>query len=66
MAATIPVIDLADDATAEAAQAARLVDAAADHGFIYIRNAGAGVTDMDVAGAFEIVGREMKVPASDT
>jgi isopenicillin N synthase-like dioxygenase len=65
MAATIPVIDLADDATAEAAQAARLVDAAADHGFIYIRNAGAGVTDMDVAGAFEIAKTLFGSPAED-
>jgi isopenicillin N synthase-like dioxygenase len=57
----IPVIDLpwADDYTGSDAEtstaARRLVDAAADHGFVYIRNQGTGFTNMNVDEAFDIV-----------
>jgi isopenicillin N synthase-like dioxygenase len=49
----IPIIDL-DTPDADAPTAARLVDAATDHGFIYIRNSGRQFTAIDVDGAFNI------------
>ena len=56
--AVIPLITLPPvraDPQDEAAVAARLVDAAADHGFLYIRSTSEGVADLDVSSAIEIV-----------
>lgn len=55
-AAKIPVIDIS--ATGEAAQekvAKELVDAAIEHGFVYIRNKGADIPVDAVENAFNLV-----------
>lgn len=53
-AAEIPVIDISDDA--DQAQVARdLVEAAVEHGFIYIRNTGKDIPVDAVKGAFDLV-----------
>lgn len=50
--ANIPVIDLSGD---QAQVARQLVDAAEDHGFIYIRNLGHDISPLDIDKAFKIV-----------
>jgi isopenicillin N synthase-like dioxygenase len=53
--ANIPIIDISADGVDEGEVARQLVDAAADHGFIYIKNIGKDIP-IDVGeSAFEIV-----------
>lgn len=54
MAATanIPIIDISGD---QAEVARQLVDAAEEHGFIYIRNLGKDIPASDVDTAFKLV-----------
>lgn len=51
----IPIIDISDAGGDEAQVARQLVDAAVEHGFIYIRNTGQIIGLSDVDGAFELV-----------
>lgn len=51
--ADIPLIDIAGDQDAVAQQ---LVDAAHEHGFIYIRNLGADISADSIDEAFALVG----------
>ena len=53
--AKIPVIDISDPALDEREGARQLVDAAADHGFIYIRNLGRDISVDQVDNAFDLV-----------
>jgi len=54
--AEIPVIDISTDSDeAEARVAKELVDAAVQHGFIYIRNTGKEIPVHAVDGAFNLV-----------
>lgn len=50
--ANIPVIDVSGDQDTVAQQ---LVDAAQEHGFIYIRNLGADISSGSIDGAFALV-----------
>lgn len=50
--ANIPVIDISGDPT-EVSKA--LVDAAEDHGFIYIKNIGRDISPEEIDGAFKTV-----------
>lgn len=50
--ADIPIIDLSGDRDTVAGQ---LVDAAEDHGFIYIKNLGQDIPAADIDGAFAVV-----------
>jgi isopenicillin N synthase-like dioxygenase len=50
--ANIPIIDLAGD---QAEVARQLVNAAEEHGFIYIKNLGNDIPPKDIDGAFELV-----------
>lgn len=50
--ADIPLIDISGDQDAVAQQ---LVDAAHEHGFIYIRNLGADISPESIDGAFALV-----------
>jgi len=53
-AAKIPVIDISDDAN-QAQVAKDLVEAAVEHGFIYIRNTGKDIPAEAVEGTFNLV-----------
>lgn len=53
--ANIPIIDVSK-AVDEADVARRVVDAAAEHGFIYIKNTGDFIGLSDIDGAFDLVG----------
>lgn len=50
--ANIPIIDISGDQDVVAKQ---LVDAAQEHGFIYIRNLGADISASSIDGAFALV-----------
>lgn len=50
--ANVPIIDLSGDQDSVAQQ---LVEAAVEHGFIYIRNLGKDISVADIDGAFELV-----------
>ena len=50
--ANIPIIDLAGDRDDVARQ---LVNAAEEHGFIYIKNLGQDIAPKDIHGAFDLV-----------
>ncbi|KAH6689588.1 2OG-Fe(II) oxygenase superfamily protein [Plectosphaerella plurivora] len=52
--ANIPIIDISDAGGDEAHVARQLVDAAVEHGFIYIRNTGQIIGLSDVDGAFDL------------
>lgn len=54
--ANIPIIDISDAGGDEAHVARQLVDAAVEHGFIYIKNTGQYIGLSDVDGAFDLVG----------
>lgn len=55
-AAKIPVIDISATGEHEQAQVAKeLVEAAVEHGFVYIRNTGADIPVEAVENAFELV-----------
>lgn len=53
--AKIPVIDISDDNQDQAQVAKKLVEAAIEHGFIYIKNTGKDIPVEDVDTAFELV-----------
>lgn len=53
--AKIPVIDISDDNQDQAQVAKELVEAAIEHGFIYIKNTGKAIPVEDVDAAFELV-----------
>lgn len=54
-AAKIPVIDISAPDVDQKDVARQLVDAAEEHGFIYIRNLGRDISAADIDGAFELV-----------
>lgn len=54
-AASIPIIDISVDGIDEVQVAKALVDAAAEHGFVYIKNTGQNISAEQVQGAFDIV-----------
>ncbi|KAI0422067.1 hypothetical protein F5X98DRAFT_326696 [Xylaria grammica] len=53
-AASIPIIDISDDQGDHARIAKELVDAAAEHGFVYIRNTGRDISPAQIQQAFNI------------
>ena len=56
MAAPIPIIDIfAESGTDELQTAKALVDAAAEHGFVYIKNTGKDITTKQIESAFGLV-----------
>lgn len=54
-AANIPIIDISADGVDELEIAKALVDAAAEYGFVYIRNTGKDISAEQVQGAFDLV-----------
>ncbi|KAI1036652.1 hypothetical protein LB503_002819 [Fusarium chuoi] len=53
--ANIPIIDISAPDADQKEVAKHLVDAAEEHGFIYIRNLGRGIQAKDIDGAFDLV-----------
>lgn len=53
--AKIPVIDISAPNVDQKDVARQLVDAAEEHGFIYIRNLGRDIPATDIDGAFDLV-----------
>ncbi|KAI4594843.1 hypothetical protein KJ359_007364 [Pestalotiopsis sp. 9143b] len=53
-AANIPIIDISADGVDELEIAKALVDAAAEYGFVYIRNTGKDISAEQVQGAFDL------------
>ena len=56
--ATVPVIPIIDISAAGAGEldvAKALVDAAAEHGFVYIKNTGKDIAAQQISNAFELV-----------
>lgn len=53
--ANIPIIDISAQDVSQQDIARQLVNAAEEHGFIYIRNMGNDIPAADIDGAFEIV-----------
>lgn len=53
VSADIPIIDISGDQSEVARQ---LVDAAEDHGFIYIKNLGKDIAPSNIDEAFKLVG----------
>ena len=51
--ANIPLVDLTSNSESEIAR--QLVDAAAEHGFVYIRNRGQDISVQDVSDVFDLV-----------
>jgi isopenicillin N synthase-like dioxygenase len=54
-AAAIPIIDISADGADQLQIAKALVDAAADHGFVYIRNTGKDIPVEQIEQAFTVV-----------
>lgn len=54
-AAKIPIIDISAPDVDQKDVARQLVDAAEEHGFIYIRNLGRDISAVDIDGAFGLV-----------
>lgn len=53
--ANIPIIDISDDGQDQAQVARALVDAAIEHGFIYIKNTGKDIPLDAIDAAFDLV-----------
>jgi isopenicillin N synthase-like dioxygenase len=53
--ASIPIIDISDSQGDQTRIAEELIDAAAKHGFVYIRNTGQDISLPQVEQAFSIV-----------
>ena len=53
--ANIPIIDISDDALDQTQVARDLVDAAIEHGFIYIKNTGKDIPLDAIDAAFDLV-----------
>ena len=51
----IPIIDISAAGAGELDVAKALVDAAAEHGFVYIKNTGKDITAQQISNAFELV-----------
>jgi isopenicillin N synthase-like dioxygenase len=56
-AAAIPIIDISAEGADEAQVARALVDAAAEFGFVYIKNTGKAIPVEQIENAFNIVSR---------
>jgi hypothetical protein len=54
-AAAIPIIDISADGADELEVAKALVDAAAEHGFVYIKNSGKDISAKQIEHAFSVV-----------
>ncbi len=66
-AAGIPIIDVSSPGADERDIAGQLVDAAKDHGFIYIKNSGRDIAVEQIEGAFDIARcLPFTVPSSGT
>ncbi|KAF5522889.1 UPF0676 protein [Colletotrichum aenigma] len=63
--ANIPIIDIAAPGVDRAAIARQLVDAAVEHGFIYIRNTGKYINLGDIDAAFDLSKKLFKAPVGD-
>ncbi|KAK2048954.1 2OG-Fe(II) oxygenase superfamily protein [Colletotrichum somersetense] len=63
--ANIPIIDIASPGIDRAAVARQLVDAAAEHGFIYIRSSGQYVMLGDIDTAFDLSKKLFKAPVEE-
>ncbi|KAK2028293.1 2OG-Fe(II) oxygenase superfamily protein [Colletotrichum zoysiae] len=63
--ANIPIIDIASPGIDRAAVARQLVDAAAEHGFIYIRSSGQYVMLGDIDAAFDLSKKLFKAPVEE-
>lgn len=51
----IPIIDISESQADQASIAKRLVDAAAEYGFVYIKNTGLNISAAQIEQAFSIV-----------
>ncbi|KAK1687972.1 2OG-Fe(II) oxygenase superfamily protein [Colletotrichum godetiae] len=63
--ANIPIIDIAAEGVDRTAVARQLVDAAVEHGFIYIRNTGKYITLSDQDSAFDLSKKLFKAPVEE-
>ncbi|KAI8304749.1 UPF0676 protein [Colletotrichum sp. SAR11_59] len=63
--AKIPIIDIAAPGVDRTAIARQLVDAAVEHGFIYIRNTGKYINLGDIDAAFDLSKKLFKSPVGD-
>ncbi|KAI8229917.1 UPF0676 protein [Colletotrichum sp. SAR 10_77] len=63
--ANIPIIDIAAPGVDRTAIARQLVDAAVEHGFIYIRNTGKYINLGDIDAAFDLSKKLFKAPVGD-
>ncbi|KXJ92765.1 2OG-Fe(II) oxygenase superfamily protein [Microdochium bolleyi] len=63
--AQIPIIDISVDGADQVDVARRLVDAAAEHGFIYIRNTGQDISADRIQRAFELARTLFASPVED-
>ncbi len=53
--AAIPIIDISAEGADQAQVAKSLVDAAAEYGFVYIKNTGRDITIDQIENAFDVV-----------
>lgn len=58
--ANIPIIDISAPDADQKEVAKQLVDAAEEHGFIYIRNLGLDIQAKDIDGAFDLVSKRRR------
>ncbi|KAK1833299.1 hypothetical protein QBC39DRAFT_254668 [Podospora conica] len=63
--ANIPIIDISDDSQDQAQVARDLVDAAIEHGFIYIKNTGKDIPLDAINGAFELSKKLFAAPLEE-
>ncbi|KAJ0353997.1 hypothetical protein COL154_000166 [Colletotrichum chrysophilum] len=63
--ANIPIIDIAAPGVHRTAIARQLVDAAVEHGFIYIRNTGKYINLGDIDAAFDLSKKLFRAPVGD-
>jgi isopenicillin N synthase-like dioxygenase len=59
--ANIPIIDISAPNADQKEVAKQLVDAAEEHGFIYIRNLGHDIQAKDIDGAFDLVSKKKQI-----
>ncbi|KAF5024886.1 hypothetical protein F66182_3044 [Fusarium sp. NRRL 66182] len=64
-AANIPIIDVYAPGVDQKEVAKQLVDAAENHGFIYIRNLGRDMPAADIDGAFDLVRKTFECPVEE-
>ncbi|EWZ98224.1 hypothetical protein FOWG_02420 [Fusarium oxysporum f. sp. lycopersici MN25] len=63
--ANIPIIDISAPDADQKEVAKQLVDAAEEHGFIYIRNLGHDIQAKDIDGAFDLVRKSFECPLEE-